>query len=296
MCLLDIPNCDIFTYADDTALLIDGANWDEVKVNAERALKIVGNWLSVNLLTLNIDKSKIVPFSIRSNTSMPISCEILAHSCNSMIASNCRCKPISRSEGVKYLGIQLDSKLNWKLQIATLTSRIRRLIYIFKTLRHSLSTDTIKMVYLALCQSLLSYCVPVWGGAAKTFLIDLERAQRAVLKVILRKPIRFPTDKLYDVASVLSVRQLYVLRSILRKHPQVPSHADPRKRRNRNICSVEAHKTKFSTRHFYIASSILYNKINKELQIYSQNHYEVKTKVMKWLQKLSYDDTESLLI
>ncbi|XP_028166534.1 uncharacterized protein LOC114357217 [Ostrinia furnacalis] len=74
---------------------------------------------------------------------------------------------------------------------------------------------------MALGQSVLGYCIRAWGGAASTTLISLERAQRAVLKVALRKPIRYSTVALYRDAEVLSVRRLFYLRVAVSMHKSV---------------------------------------------------------------------------
>ncbi|KAJ0169311.1 hypothetical protein K1T71_015195 [Dendrolimus kikuchii] len=58
--------------------------------------------------------------------------------------------------------------------------------------------------------SILSYCITSWGGARKSHLIKLERAQRALLKVIKNKPFRYPTSDLYRECDILTVRQLLV--------------------------------------------------------------------------------------
>ncbi|XP_059047711.1 uncharacterized protein LOC131843125 [Achroia grisella] len=64
-------------------------------------------------------------------------------------------------------------------------------------------------VYHTVVQSLLMYCITAWGGASKTHMISIERAQRSVLKVMLGKPFRFPTYLLHQEAAVLTVRQLF---------------------------------------------------------------------------------------
>jgi hypothetical protein len=60
--------------------------------------------------------------------------------------------------------------------------------------------------------------VYVWGGANKSLMLKLERAQRAVLKVMTRKKRTYPTAKLYADCEVLTVRQLAILRMVLRRH------------------------------------------------------------------------------
>lgn len=152
------------------------------------------------------------------------------------------------------------------------------------------------MVYLALCQSILGYCIPAWGAAAKTFMITLERAQRAILKVMHSKRFRFPTTELYSLSNVLTVRQLFIIRTILRKHPDVPALRDPNKRSLRNICATGPHRTTFATRHYSIISCIIYNNVAKSIDnLPVFNKYLVKQKVTEYLVKLNYKETEALL-
>ncbi|CAG9125730.1 unnamed protein product [Plutella xylostella] len=53
-------------------------------------------------------------------------------------------------------------------------------------------------------KSILTYCIEVWGGAAQTHLMRLERAQRALLKVAYFLPVLHPTAQLYNKVQVLS--------------------------------------------------------------------------------------------
>lgn len=143
-------------------------------------------------LTLNASKTKLITFSlnITSQPSTPITLQ--AHSCQ-LIPPNCSSCPLIRStDTIKYLGITLDKHLNFKAHTSLLTGRVRKLINFFKTLRHTANAH-IRSVYYAMCQSVISYCITSWGGAAKSILKPLEVAQRAVLKVATFRPILYPT-------------------------------------------------------------------------------------------------------
>lgn len=294
LCNINLPNCKIFTYADDTALVIHGSDWSEIKSTAEHNLMIVNSWLSQNLLSLNLTKTSLIPFTIRNNTQPPSNYKICIHSNNCTQNNNCRCLPITQVPSIKYLGVHIDCNLNWHHHIDALTTRVRRLIHVFRSLRQSADLETLNLVYSALCLSVLAYCITAWGCATKSHFIRVERAQRAVLKVMYSKPIRFPTFQLYALASVLTVRQLFVLRTILRIHTKVPL-PDPMKRKTYRKCPVPRHRTAFASRQFRISSLIIYNKINKSLNILKCNKYEVKRKLTDWLLQQKYDDTENLL-
>lgn len=53
------------------------------------------------------------------------------------------------------------------------------------------------MAYYALCQSLIDYCITSLGGAARTHLIEIERSQRAILKIAAGLLLFFPPVDLY---------------------------------------------------------------------------------------------------
>lgn len=53
------------------------------------------------------------------------------------------------------------------------------------------------------------------GGASKSTLLELERAQRAVLKVTIFLPFRYPISLLHKKAKVVTVRQLFIKQIIL---------------------------------------------------------------------------------
>lgn len=116
-----------------------------------------------------------------------------------------------RSNCIKYLGIQVDDKLSWNYQIDNVRSRTRKLIYIFRQLRSVANKKTLIKTYKMLCESIISYCVTSWGNAPKTKMLELERAQRIVLKVLMYLPFKHPTTAVYSETEVLTVRKLYIL-------------------------------------------------------------------------------------
>lgn len=300
LCQLKIPHCRIVTYADDTALLIDANDWQECRVRAEYALSAVTSWLNHNLLTLNISKTQYITFSTNQISQPKPNFTIKAHVCQPLkLAHNtkCHCLSLVKTSNIKYLGMKIDEKLNWQDQIDQLVSRVRRLIYVFKSIRHSASTDTLKLVYSALCESLLTYCNTIWGGANKTSFLLLERAQRAVLKVMFKKPFRYPTTQLYIDSKVLTVRQLYVYRTVLRKHLSLPfdPNIKTKRRWKDRIYLIATHRTQFLARQYPVLSSRLYNITNKNIDIYDLTKYKCKTKIRQWLLQLTYNDTELLL-
>ena len=165
LCNLLLQKGKITAFADDTVLTFTGNTWQEAFEAAQRGLDLVLDWLNNNKLTLNAEKTKIICYTLRQSTQPSNSYSLIAHSVGCPKTVACSCPRLLRTPTIKYLGVTLDDKLNFSAHIELLTVRIRKLIFVFKTLRHVAEPRIVKGVYLALCQSLLSYCVSAWGGA-----------------------------------------------------------------------------------------------------------------------------------
>lgn len=310
LCNMNIKNAKIFSYADDTAIVFTGLSWDETKVHTEQGLVEIGKWLNYNLLTLNTSKTHYLSFSIKNQTQPKHNFHIKLHSCinynNRNYNSTCTCPTIGKVDRIKYLGVIVDQRLSWHPQIEQVSIKIRKFNWMFKSLRHlaptkihisnTLSKNLLNQIYVTIVQSVLVYCIPVWGGALKTHFIEVERAQRALLKKMYFQKKCFPTSDLYQISDILSVRKLYILHTILKIHKTVKNNPFPYLNRRRDIVApIPITKTVFSSTQFLIRSPYLYNKINKQIHIYTKPYRACKTAVIDYLKKLNYQETETIL-
>lgn len=293
LCRLTMNNGQIITFADDTVLLFNGKSWHDVNLIAENGFRLVTGWLDNNLLTLNAKKTKYLNFSIRSNSQPPSnSIVIKAHYCSDD-RHQCSCTVLEETDHIRYLGINIDRHFNWHKQMSALTGRVRRLIYIFKTLRFVCDHKLLNSIYYALCQSLLTYGIEAWGGIAKTTLKTVERAQRAIIKVMRFKPYRYPTSTLFGETPFLTVRQLYIKQIILIQHIIPVIHSS--KRRSDIVYKVPFCRTVFGQSYFFFLGPYLYNKFSKIISLKDLNLSGCKMVITKHLKKLSYEETENLL-
>lgn len=232
--------------------------------------------------------------NVKNNTNNP---RLYAHQCNDPSVTSCTCPTILETKYLKYLGVFVDNTLSFRQHIDSLVTRVRKLMFVFKQLRSIADTKLVKQVYFALCQSILQYCITSWGGASKTIILSLERAQRAVLKVANSLPFLFPTNELFRSCEVLTVRQIYILHIVLKQHATLTYNADIiNKRRNDIVCSSTTTSIyAFSNKFFTFLGPLLYNRLNRILNIYNLNSFLCKNNVSKYLQGLSYDQTEELL-
>lgn len=192
----------ILCFADDTAIYYEADDWEELKRKAEADLGAKCRWFANNLLTINFEKTRYLPFASYSS-SLPNFNVLSVRQCGLHILS---------AESISYLGVILDNHLRWNFHIEKLIMKIRSLLPMFRNLRHLLNVTQLKTLYFSLVRSQLLYGILSWGSVAYCYLRKLEVMQKWILKVIYNRKITFPSDELYREAEVMDVGQLFVFK------------------------------------------------------------------------------------
>lgn len=306
LCTSKVKDAKIFSYADDTAVVFCGKSWVSVRASAEIGLRQINKWLHNNILTLNAAKTNFICFSIYDNNQPPNDFNIQIHNCVS--SQSCSCPSIQKVAQTKYLGVIVDQRLSWYPHLDHVIARIRKLLWIFKTLRFVMprisadpakqgtrERDLLKEIYIALVQSIIIYCIPVWGGAAKSKFIEVERAQRNLIKMMYFKKRRFSTEALYQMTKLASVRKLYIIHAVLKFHKKVKFDPKDLLRRRHFVVKLPKTNTTFANRQYHKRAARLYNTLNKALVIHSKTFHECRKILPAWLSSKCYDEVEELL-
>lgn len=247
-------DCLIISFADDTVIYFSANTWAEIYQKISKKLKDVTNWLNSNLLTLNIEKTKCIPFTSYRNHLPPFE-NVIIHGTT---------KSIKTAYNIKYLGLLIDSHLKWDLHILELCGKMRKTFFLLKTIRQFLDLQQMKTVYYALIQSLLTYGISGWGGIKKSKLKPLEVVQKTILKIIYRKSPLYPSMVLFQETQILNIRNLYIKKLILRIYTQNKQYAthnySTRSISNEILMTSTARKT-IGTRSPIFLGTRLYNMI-----------------------------------
>jgi len=235
---------EIISYADDTAILYTAPNWQAAKLGSERCLAKIKQWLDENLLTLNVQKTKFLTFSIKANKQ--------PHFTTLNLPNNMQIKKVTE---IKYLGVMLDQYLRWDVHANYISNKLRKTLYIFYTLRNILTKGLLKIIYGSLIESILRYGIIAWGSALQTHLLNLQITQNYILKVILGLDRLYPTVDLYCKYGFLNLKNLYTHTLLCwihksRNKQTTISHRYPtranvhqnltRSKYNKNICQRQA--------------------------------------------------------
>ena len=115
-------------------------------------LKKVNQWLKCNFLSLNVSKTKFLLFHY--NNDRPQSFHV-----------NINGNKVEKCSHVKYLGVFIDDKLNFKHHVDTLCTKISKMIGILSKLRHYANLDILKQVYYGLVYPHMIYGLIIWGNS-----------------------------------------------------------------------------------------------------------------------------------
>ena len=127
-------------------------------------------WFGQNKLTLNINKCNVL---IISNKNIVDSIDIFINGVK---------LPFVKS--AKYLGVEIDSKLSWSNHIDGLCKKLSSQLYILRRLKQTLPTDDINCVYYAIFQSIIDFCITVWGSAAQKYLCKIQKFQNRAARLL----------------------------------------------------------------------------------------------------------------
>lgn len=209
---LDI-NGHIVSYADDTVVIFRDHYKNNIKEIIERGLTQLKTWLEVNLLSLNIDKTKFIHFTL-ANTDSPIPLSIKTHNLYCRNKKNCCCGEISRVDNAKYLGIIIDENLKWKEHITYLNNKLRKILPKFYQIRNIANNEIKKSFYYGLVESNIGYGIIGWGSAYDNAMYPLEILQKALIKVLYLRNRCYASDQLFNETNLMTVRNIYYYSSL----------------------------------------------------------------------------------
>jgi len=200
-----IKNSLVHNFADDTNILFSGSNYKEVAKNINEDLNLLCHWLRASKLSLNVKKTE---FTIFSAPNAMISNDILNHKIK------IDGKKLYQSNHIKYLGLYLDNRLDWKYHMMTLKNKLHRAIGILAKLRHYVPKTTTKLIYYALFSSQMIYGCLIWGQR-KQCQTEIEKIQNCALRRMTFSNSECDIDALFSDLKIVKFKDIVTLQNIL---------------------------------------------------------------------------------
>ena len=145
----------------------------ETKLNLE--LRDTDKWTTANKLTINPSKSYALIIPPHFNTTFP-SLNLIYKNANIDIANS-----------IKYLGIHIDDKLNFKIHIKILKNKLSRSVGILHKTKSFLPTYILRKLYYAkhaFIHTHLNFGLLIWSATPKSNLTKLIRIQNKAIRLL----------------------------------------------------------------------------------------------------------------
>ena len=186
-------------YADDTTLCATlNFSWKKKsnrKINNK--LTAIGNWLRLNKLSLNVNKTKaMLFFTSQRSINYP-----------NLFLYN---KKIDFVKNFKFLGIVLHENLKWKAHTNMISKKISKTLGIMKKLKRTIPSNALLNIYNALIAPHLNYGIIIWGRESN----DLWKLQKAAVRTITNSRYNAHANPLFVKLKILNLDDLCALHEL----------------------------------------------------------------------------------
>ena len=160
-------------YADDTTLTtsinfsVDDSD-SEMQLNKE--LNKINDWLKINKLTLNINKTKCMIFHTHQKSTKYITKPKLS-------IDNVELEFVDE---FNFLGILIDKHMTWKSHVTVIAKKLTKTIGIMSRLRNTLPYYSLKTIYNSLILPYLNNGLFIWGWQSSKLFSLQKRAIRII--------------------------------------------------------------------------------------------------------------------
>ena len=153
------------------------------------------NWLKLNKLSLNVQKTKYMTFHKSQKNVTPLNLSIDDI-------------PIDSVDEFNYLGIILHERLTWKNHINMVTNKIAKVSGILNRLKHIFPQNVLLSLYHTLIISQINYGMLLWGSDIRS----VEKYQKKAIRNITNSHILAHTEPLLKDLGLLKVGDIFKLR------------------------------------------------------------------------------------
>ena len=179
-------------FADDTCLFLSHKDVNVIQSTLDTELPKVNDWLVANKLSLNTKKTKAMVFRHKNKSPKPL-VKIMLNGIH-----------IEEVSSMKYLGIILDHKLTFKEHTDHIKNKIIKANRLLARICHFVKEKELKSFYYAHIHSHIVYGSIIWGGAAPSYLNNIQRLQEKSFRLMTfsKSAIIDPMLKQIDILSV----------------------------------------------------------------------------------------------
>ena len=184
---------NVYHFADDTNLLRISNSPQQLQKHLNIDLKLLYKWLLANKISLNCSKTEMIIFRKPTDRiSFKFKIKLNGHR-------------LYQSDSIKYLGILLDSTLNWKHHCDILSKKLKRGNGMLMKIRHYVHKKELKSIYYALFSSHLNYGCQIWAQYNNVHTQRIFKLQNRAQRIIEFADFRDEANPLYKSNNILKL-------------------------------------------------------------------------------------------
>ena len=197
----DISNSTKFLnfilFADDTTIYFRDSDLNTCFNVFNRELINLDDWTKANKISINYSKTKSMIFSPNDLGLEP----------NGLFIKF-GINKIEQVPTYKFLGVFIDDKLNFKVHIDSVCSRLSRVSGTLKRLNF-LPVDILKKLYFSMVYPLLNYGLLIWGSTFKTYYHRIIILQKRIVRTVNHSCWYAHTTEIFKKLNLMKFSDLY---------------------------------------------------------------------------------------
>ena len=201
-------DCDSDQYADDTTLSATSESLAHTSEILSNNCSTISNWMSENQLKLNPDKTHVLTLGTSRKLSRIVD-DSLQVEMDGIVLKE------SEGKSETILGCEIQNTLKWDVHVQKLRKRLQKRIAGIYKIRHILPFETLKIISQGWFNSVLIYCLPLFGGCNDSDLNDLQVLQNKIGRLITKSRYETRRTEIFERLQWLTVRQQIVYHTVL---------------------------------------------------------------------------------
>jgi hypothetical protein len=208
-------------FADDTTLSKSGENLEELIQSVNEEFQKVATFFRDHKMALHPGKTKFLVFNSNEQMFENANFNIVINNNNpqeddpGLKVNIDRISSQSDVPAIKFLGVYLDPKLNFKYHVSQIANKISRSLYVIQAAKNLLTKKALKTLYYSLIHSHLVYAIHVWSSAPTSTLNCLVKLQKKAIRIINHAPYNCHTKPLFKQCEILPLMYLVKFFKIL---------------------------------------------------------------------------------
>lgn len=210
----------VYQFADDTCLITANKDIKVAESQMQTEFDALCKWAHDAGLSLNYKKTKIMyihsPYVKTTYTPRIVAHD---HVCMHTGPTYCNCEKLEVVDQHTYLGLKIDTKFNWGPHVEHVCNKLRAILSNLSILKHKMPYSVLRLLYIALADSVINYGISSYGRTYKTYLQKIYDIQIRLLKTIVPLKIKLQYKnnyhKLFKYCRISSVYDKVKLAVIL---------------------------------------------------------------------------------